>query len=129
MGLMLVGFAINAAIHATGPVAADNFMAIPAGLMFVFAGALMALPPNSGKWQNFLATLLVTCFALTLDWVAFGPGERKFTGSFVGIGFIPSEFLGGLFSVSSLCFSISGRSKCAWNSINVGKCLSHRILI
>ena len=107
MGLMLVGFAINAAIHATGPVAADNFMAIPAGLMFVFAGALMALPPNSGKWQNFLATLLVTCFALTLDWVAFGPGERKFTGSFVGIGFIPSEFLGrALFGVFAVLLNL-----------------------
>jgi hypothetical protein len=36
----------------------------------------------------------MTCFALTFDWVAFGPGERHFTGSFMGSGFIPSEFVG-----------------------------------
>jgi hypothetical protein len=33
--------------------------------------------------------LLITCFALTFDWVAFGPGARKFSGSIVGIGFYP----------------------------------------
>ena len=102
MGLMLVGFAIYSAIHAD-PVTADNFMGMPAGLMFVFAGILMALPPRYGKWQNLLATLLITCFALTIDWVAFGPGERKFSGSMMGIGFIPGEFVGravfGVFAV------------------------------
>jgi hypothetical protein len=41
-----------------------------------------------------LATLVVTCFALTFDWVAFVPGERKFSGSFLGVGFTPSAFFG-----------------------------------
>jgi hypothetical protein len=45
-----------------------------------------------------LATLLVTCFALTFDWVAFGPGERKFSGSFsfgiAATGFQPGELFG-----------------------------------
>ena len=102
MGLMLVGFAIYSAVHAD-PVTADNFIGMPAGLMFVFAGILMALPPRYGKWQNVLATLLITCFALTIDWVAFGPGERRFSGSMMGIGFIPGEFFGravfGVFAV------------------------------
>jgi hypothetical protein len=102
MGLMLVGFAIYSAIHAD-PVTADNFMGMPAGLMFVFAGILMALPPAYEKWQNLLATQLITCFALTIDWVAFGPGERRFSGSMMGIGFIPGEFFGravfGVFAV------------------------------
>jgi hypothetical protein len=102
MGLMLVGFAINGAIHAD-PLTADNLMAVPAGLMFVFAGILMALPPEHKRWQTLLAALLLTCFALTFDWAAFVPGERKFTGSFMGIGFIPGEYLGraffGLFAV------------------------------
>jgi Protein of unknown function (DUF3592) len=96
MGLMLVGFAINGAIHAD-PLTADNLMAVPAGLMFVFAGILMALPPEHKKWQTLLATLLITCFALTFDWAAFVPGERKFSGSFMGIGFIPAEYLGRAF--------------------------------
>ena len=42
---MLVGFTINTAVHAD-PFVADNLMAVPAGLMFVFAGLLMALPPE-----------------------------------------------------------------------------------
>jgi hypothetical protein len=106
MGLMLVGFAIYSATHAD-PLTADNFMAIPAGLMFVFAGILMALPPQYRKWQNLLATLVITCFALTFDWVAFGPGERRFSGSIMGFGFIPSEFVGRpLFGVCAVVVDI-----------------------
>jgi hypothetical protein len=109
MGLMLVGFTIHTAIHAN-PFTADNLMAVPAGLMFVFAGILMALPPEYKQWQTLLATLLITCFALTFDWVAFGPGERKFTGSFMGIGFIPVELVGrtffGFFAVILDIFAI-----------------------
>jgi len=96
MGLLLVGIAVHAAIHAD-PFTPDNLMGLPAGLMFVFAGIFMALPPES-KWRYLLATLLVTCFALTFDWVAFGPGERKFSGSFsfgiAATGFQPSELFG-----------------------------------
>jgi hypothetical protein len=61
--------------------------------MFVFAGALLASPPES-KWRSLLATLVITCFALTFDWVAFGPGERTFTGSIMGIGFMSGELFG-----------------------------------
>ena len=93
MGLMLVGIAVHAAVQ-TDPFSADNLMGVPVGLMFVFAGILMALPPQYAKWQKLLATLLMTCFALTFDWVAFGPGERHFSGSFLGSGFISSEFVG-----------------------------------
>jgi Protein of unknown function (DUF3592) len=92
MGLMVAGSGIYGAIHAE-PFNADSLMAVPAGLMFVFAGVLLGLPPVS-KWRNLLATLLVTCFALTFDWVAFGPGEREFEGSIGGFAFIPGEWVG-----------------------------------
>jgi hypothetical protein len=102
MGLMLTGFAVHAAIK-SDPFDVDSLMGVPAGLMFVFAGFLMALPPQYARWQGLLAKLTMTCFALTFDWVAFGPGERHFTGSFMGAGFIPSEFVGravfGVFAV------------------------------
>jgi hypothetical protein len=102
MGLMLVGLAVRATIEAD-PFSADNLMGVPAGLMFVLSGILMALPPRYANWQKLLATLLMTCFALTFDWVAFGPGERHFGGSFMGLGFIPSEYVGravfGVFAV------------------------------
>jgi hypothetical protein len=106
MGLMLVGLAVHAAI-AADPFSVDNLMGVPAGLMFVFAGILMALPPQYGKWQGLLAKLTMTCFALTFDWVAFGPGERHFTGSFMGSGFIPREFVGrAVFGVSAVVLDI-----------------------
>jgi len=92
IGLSVAGSGIYGAIHVE-PFNADRLMAVPAGLMFVFAGVLLGLPPD-GKWRNLLATLLVTCFALTFDWVAFGPGEREFTGSIGGFGFMPSEWVG-----------------------------------
>jgi Protein of unknown function (DUF3592) len=102
IGFMITGFALYGAAHAD-PFTADRLMAVPAGLMFVVAGILVALPPQYGKWRNLLAALVVTCFALTFDWVAFGPGERRFTGSLGGIGFIPSEMMGraffGIFAV------------------------------
>jgi len=102
VGVMITGFALYGAVHAD-PFTADRLMAVPAGLMFAFGGILIALPPQYAKWRNLLTTLVITCFALTFDWVAFGPGERRFTGSIGGIGFIPGEMMGraffGLFAV------------------------------
>jgi len=93
MGLLITGLAIHSGIQATDPVKANAYMGLPAGLMFVFAGMYMALPPDS-KWRSLLATLVVTCFALTFDWVAFGPGERKFTGNIMGVPFMSGELFG-----------------------------------
>jgi hypothetical protein len=93
IGALMTGLAIHSALNAD-PFRAENLMGVPIGLMFVFAGILIGLPPQYGKWRGLLAKLTMTCFALTFDWVAFGPGERHFTGSFMGSGFIPSEFLG-----------------------------------
>jgi hypothetical protein len=101
-GLMLTSFALYGAVHAD-PFTADSLMAVPTGLMFVFAGILIGLPSQYAKWRSLLATLVVTCFALTFDWAAFGPGEHHFTGSIGGIGFIPGEMMGrtlfGIFAV------------------------------
>jgi len=53
----------------------------------------------------------VTTFALTLDWVAFGPGTRRFGGGIsyiVNIGFSPSEFFGRVvFGIAAVCLDIT----------------------
>ena len=72
-------------------------MGVTAGLIFVFGGILLGLPRGYDKWRTWLATLVISCFALTFDWVAFGPGERRFTGSIGGIWFIPGEMMGRAF--------------------------------
>ena len=107
IGLEVAGSAIYRAIHAA-PFVADNWMGVPAGLIFVFGGILASLPPGYDKWRNSLATLVISCFALSFDWIAFGPGERQFSGSFGGFGFIPDEMVGrvafGFFGVIvSIC--------------------------
>ena len=106
-GLAAIGSAVAAAIRGTGGPSAETLIGVPAGLIFVIGGALLALPPGRTRIQSLLTALLVTCFALTFDWVAFGPGERKFSGgiSFGGIstGFQPGELFGrivfGFFAV------------------------------
>jgi hypothetical protein len=106
IGLMMTAVVLYNAAHAD-PLTADHLIGAPATLIFVFVGILMALPSEQVKWRSFLATLVVGCFALTFDWVAFGPGERKFSGSVMGFGFIPGEFPGrALFGVFAAVLDI-----------------------
>lgn len=110
MGLLITGMAVNYGLHSTDPARANAYMGLPAGLMFVFAGMYMALPAES-KWRSLLATLVVTCFALTFDWVAFGPGERKFTGNIMGTRWMPGELFGrvafGFFAILLDIFAVA----------------------
>jgi hypothetical protein len=64
VGTALAAFAAAGALNAA---AGMQVVALAAGLTLVFAGALM-----------------VSSLALAFDWIAFGPGERQFTGS-VGV--------------------------------------------
>lgn len=112
IGLVVIGSAVSAAIHATDPFTGERLIAVPAGLMFVLGGTLVALPPGSGRWRGALSALLVTCFAVTFDWVAFGPGDRKFGGGIslganVGAGFPVGEFIGrAVFGVVAIVLDI-----------------------
>jgi Protein of unknown function (DUF3592) len=97
-GIAVIVAALLAALHGTAAPAGENLIAVPAGLIFVFGGAFLASPPDNARWQSLSAALLITCFALTFDWVAFGPGERRFGGgaSFGPMAdwFQPGEFFG-----------------------------------
>lgn len=119
IGAAVSGAAIYRAIDATASVA-DNWMGVPAGLIFLFGGILLTLPSGSSKRRNWLAKLLISCFALTFDWVAFGPGEREFSGSTKGYGFIPGQMVGGLPSGSSALLSASVLLRCGLASFGNG---------
>jgi hypothetical protein len=112
IGLVVIGTAVSAAIHATDPFASERLVAVPAGLIFVLGGALVALPPGGTRWQSVLSALLVTSFAVTFDWVAFGPGERKFGGGIslganVGAEFPVGELIGrAVFGVAAIVLDI-----------------------
>ena len=80
MGLLVIAIGIHSALSTWQPLASQDFVFLPAGLIFVFGGALLALPPGRADLNRLFGALLITAFAVTLDWIAFGPGERKFSG-------------------------------------------------
>jgi hypothetical protein len=92
-GLAMLGSAIYGFIQGA-PFTVDNLIGVLIAVMFVLAGIYVGVPPQYRRLRNVLSALVVTCLAMTFDWVAFGPGERHFTGSIGGIGFIPGEMMG-----------------------------------
>lgn len=112
VGFAVIGTTVNAAIHAPDPFASERVIAVPAGLIFVLGGALVALPPGGARWRHLLSALLVTCFASTFDWVAFGPGERTFSagtvlGFPIGVEFAVGESFGrAVFGIVAIVLDI-----------------------
>jgi hypothetical protein len=97
MGLLTLAIGTHSALNARHATA-DNYMYVPAALAFVFAGALVALPPRRSALTRLLGALLITSFAVTFDWIAFAPGERHFSGGIsfggLGVGARPGELFG-----------------------------------
>ncbi len=48
------------------------------GLLILFSGVSICMPPMSGVRQYLFGALAITCMALLFDWVAFVPGPRDF---------------------------------------------------
>ena len=77
------------------------------GGMFVIAGLVLAIGDRLLVLRGLLAALLLTFFSAVFDWVAFGPGERQFSGGFsmggFGSGGVQGEIVGrsvfGVFAV------------------------------
>jgi len=110
MGFLVLGIGLHSALRMPAPTSSD-FIFVPAALMFVFAGVLLALPPERAALTRLFAALLITAFAVTLDWVAFGPGERRFGGGislgFLGIGWQPGELFGrAAFGVAAVILDV-----------------------
>jgi len=63
----------------------DRFIAAPIALTLVAAAALLAFPQAGPTVKTLFGTLLLTGFGAMTSWIAFGPGERHFSGS-IGFG-------------------------------------------
>jgi hypothetical protein len=74
-------FAAYGMLHPSAPIQPDPFIALPIGVVFACAGMLIAFPNATLEVKSICGTLLITGFAVILDWIAFGPGERHFSGS------------------------------------------------
>ena|SRR5215831_2438255 len=97
-GVYIIGMGTWQLVAATQPLTSENWMFVPAASLFLFAGVQLMLPPGRVALRHLFGALLMTAFAITFDWVAFGPGERHFTGGlsvgFLAIGLHSGEWLG-----------------------------------
>ena len=85
-GMYPLAIGLGFAAARPGSVHAPLWVVAIAGACFVFIGAAFAVPRGDVRLRGFLLGLVVTGLALVFDWVAFGPGERHFSGgvSFAG---------------------------------------------
>jgi hypothetical protein len=51
------------------------------GAFFNLCGLAILMPERFSRARGFLASLAVTALAIVFNWVAFGPGERKFSAT------------------------------------------------
>jgi hypothetical protein len=80
-------------------------------IAFALVGALLCLPERFARVRAVLFALVLTTFALILDWIAFGPGERRFQGSVAGGGiaipWIPPQLVGrSVFGVGAVFLDV-----------------------
>jgi len=78
VGIGVVALGLHQLWPKANKFAAGEFAALPAGMMFAFCGAILALPRRFARTHVLIAALMVTALALTGDWAAFGPGELAF---------------------------------------------------
>ncbi len=70
---------------------------VVAGAMFFFFAGVLILLIESERWawlRNLVMWLFVCCLAVVFNWVAFGEGERHFSGSSSFMGFTSSAATG-----------------------------------
>jgi len=112
MGLFLTGSVMYRAIP-THALTLDSLMGVPANLIFVFAGILLGLPTEYAKWRAFLATLVITCFAMTSDWVVpSSPGKESSAAASLESASHRARLLAGQRSASARSFWTSAPPRC-----------------
>jgi hypothetical protein len=79
IGLLSIALGVHSVFSSANPIGSDLLGVVSFGLIWVFGGVLIVLPPGNSRWRDLFGTVLVTCLALMCDWVAFAPGERIFT--------------------------------------------------
>jgi hypothetical protein len=82
MGVGAVALGVDSLANKTDKFAAGEFAALPVGMVFAFGGALLALPQSFARMRALIAALMLTALALTVDWIAFGPGESSLISGF-----------------------------------------------
>jgi len=82
IGIGVVALGVDSLENKADKFAAGEFAALPVGMVFAFGGALLVLPRSFARMRALMAALMITALALTVDWIAFGPGESSLTSGF-----------------------------------------------
>jgi hypothetical protein len=111
VGLPIMALAIGLIAPRAGSMQAPSWVVFLAGFSFSLAGLLILVPREMTRLHGCLGTVFMAVFASIFDWVAFGPGERHFSGG-VSIGPMftssTSSELGGriMFGVPAVLMSV-----------------------
>ena len=109
LGVGICAVTIYRLIEQPSLLRSGDVAAAPAGLIFATGGLLILIPESYALSRRVLLALIVTGFALTADWVAFGPGPREFGFSAsvggAGVAGKGSELLGrAVFGIGAIGF-------------------------
>jgi len=77
-GLIMTVAGLRQLLLVVHPLQSSEMAGVLMGLLILFAGVSISLPPVGGVRQYLFGALAVTCMALLFDWVAFVPGPRDF---------------------------------------------------
>ena len=81
MGLYPLAIGLGLASAREGSMNAPLWVVALAGACFVLVGTALAVPQDDARLRGVLVGLMVTALGAIFDWVAFGPGERRFSGA------------------------------------------------
>jgi len=114
LGVLMLGAGAYHAAQVPRPTF-DDYMFAPAAMIFILGGAMLASAGTGPRVNRWLGAALLSAFAITLDWVAFAPGERHFTGGislgFAGAGLAPGPWLGrAVFGIAGAAMTIAAAS-------------------
>ena len=82
VGIGVVVLGADSLANKADKFAAGEFAALPVGMVLAFGGALLALPQSFPRMRSLIAALMITALALTVTWIAFGPGESSLRSGF-----------------------------------------------
>ena len=77
-GLIMTIAGCRQVLAAAHPLQSSEMAGVLMGVLILFAGISITMPPVAGFRQYLFGALAITCMALLFDWVAFMPGSRDF---------------------------------------------------